>query len=391
MIKDTQRIDVADVLRGFAIMGIFLLHSIEHFNFYSYPEVDNPWLQFTDKSIWDSMFFLFGGKAYGIFALLFGFSFFIQDNNQLQKGNDFRLRFLWRLFLLFIWGNINAMFFTGEILVLYSIAGIVLIFVARLKIKTILIIATILMLQPMEWGKLIYALINPEYIPDRPMAGYFFKEAFKVQNEGTFLEMAKTNLWDGQLASLTWAWENARFFQTPALFMIGMVIGKAGMLLHNEKNIRFWNRALIIGIICFFPLSGLVSMLPDFIENKAILTPLRLIIRSLANMGFMTFLVSLVILIYYHTVRGHKWLSKLRPYGKMTLTNYIMQSIIGSFIFYNWGLAMHNKLGITYSFLLGIVLFILQYFFCYWWMKNHRHGPLEYIWRKMTWIGAKKK
>lgn len=390
MIKTQQRIDIADALRGFSIMGIFLLHCIEHFNFYSFPEVDSPWLQFTDKSIWDSLFFTFGGKAYGIFALLFGFSFFIQDNNQLQRGNDFRLRFLWRLFLLFIWGNINAMFFTGEILVLYSIVGISLIFVARLKIKTVVIIATILMLQPMEWGKLIYALVNPDYIPAEPLANYYWAQAYPVQTNGTFLETVKMNLWDGQLASLAWAWENARFFQTPALFMFGMVIGKAGLLLHNEKNSRFWMRALVIGIICFFPLNGLASMLSGFIENNAILTPLRLIIRSLANMGFMAFLVSLIILVYYHTARGHNWLYKLRPYGKMTLTNYIMQSVIGSFIFYNWGLGMHNKLGITYSLLLGIVLFILQYFFCYWWMKNHRHGPLEYIWKKLTWIGAKK-
>lgn len=391
MIKTQQRIDVADALRGFSIMGIFLLHSIEHFNFYSFPEIDSPWLQFTDKSIWDSLFFIFGGKAYGIFALLFGFSFFIQDNNQLQRGNDFRLRFLWRLFLLFIWGNINAMFFTGEILVLYSIVGISLIFVARLKIKTVVIIATILILQPMEWGKLFYALFNPDYIPAEPLANYYWAQAYPVQSNGTFLETVKMNLWDGQLASLAWAWENARFFQTPALFMFGMVIGKAGLLLHNEKNSRFWMRVLVVGIICFFPLNGLASMLSGFIENKAILTPLHLIIRSLANMGFMAFLVSLIILVYYHTVKGHNWLDKLRPYGKMTLTNYIMQSVIGSFIFYNWGLGMHNKLGITYSFLLGIVLFILQYFFCYWWMKNHKHGPLEYVWKKLTWIGVKKK
>ena len=162
-------------------------------------------------------------------------------------------------------------------------------------------------------------------------------------------------------------------------------------MLYNEKNSRFWMRALVVGIICFFPLNGLANMLSGFIENKAILTPLRLIIRSLANMGFMAFLVSLIILVYYHTVKGHSWLDKLRPYGKMTLTNYIMQSVIGSFIFYNWGLGMHNKLGITYSFLLGIVLFILQYFFCCWWMKNHKHGPLEYVWKKLTWIGVKKK
>lgn len=391
MTNTQNRIDVADALRGFAIMGIFLLHCIEHFNFYSFPEVDSSFLKFTDKTVWDSLFFTFGGKAYGIFALLFGFSFFIQDNNQLKRGNDFRLRFLWRLFLLFIWGNINAMFFTGEILVLYSIVGVSLIFVARLKIKTVAIIATILMLQPMEWGKLIYALLNPDYIPGAPLANYYFGEAYAVQSNGTFLETVKMNLWDGQLASLTWAWENARFFQTPALFMFGMLIGRSELFVHSEKNVSFWIKALIIGVVLFFPLNGIVNLLPGFIENKAILTPLALIIKSLSNMAFMTFLVALIILLYYKTVKGHNLLDKLRPYGKMTLTNYIMQSIIGSFLFYNWGLGLHNKFGVTYSFLLGIVLFLLQYSFSYWWMKNHRHGPLEYIWKKLTWIGSTKK
>ncbi len=389
--EKTQRIDVADALRGFAIMGIFLLHSVEHFNFYSFPETSSQFLKFTDKAIWDSLFFTFGGKAYGIFALLFGFSFFIQDNNQLQRGNDFRLRFLWRLFLLFIWGNINAMFFTGEILVMYSILGIVLILVARLKTKTVFIIAMILMLQPMEWGKMIYALLNPDYVPAEPLANYYWGEAFKVQMNGTFLETVKMNLWDGQLASLTWAWENARFFQTPALFMLGMLIGRKKLFLKNDENIKFWRIALTVAVICFFPLKGLGEILPGFIENPAVLRPLKLIIKSIENMAFMTFLVSLIMQLYYLTTKGHNLLDKLRPYGKMTLTSYIMQSIVGSMLFYNWGFGLHNKLGVTYSFLLGIVLFLLQYLFCYWWMKHHKHGPLEYIWKKLTWIGVKKK
>ena len=83
MIKQ-ERIDVADVLRGLAVLGIVLLHSLEHFNFYSYPETENTLLQFTNKAIWDSTTFLLAGKAYGIFALLFGFSFYIQDRRQLD-------------------------------------------------------------------------------------------------------------------------------------------------------------------------------------------------------------------------------------------------------------------------------------------------------------------
>lgn len=120
-VKRHARVDVADVLRGLSVLGIILLHSIEHFNFYSFPDTSSQsaFLNFTDKAIWNGLFFLLGGKAYAIFAMLFGFSFFIQDDNQRMKGNDFRKRFCWRLLLLFIIGNINAMFFyrrdTGDV------------------------------------------------------------------------------------------------------------------------------------------------------------------------------------------------------------------------------------------------------------------------------------
>lgn len=92
--ETNARIDVADVLRGLAVMGIILLHSIEHFNFYSFPEeVPFEWMKFTDQAIWRGLFFTFSNKAYAVFALLFGFSFYIQDNNQQRRGKDFRLRF----------------------------------------------------------------------------------------------------------------------------------------------------------------------------------------------------------------------------------------------------------------------------------------------------------
>ena len=142
-IKGHARVDVADVLRGLAVMGIIILHSIEHFNFYSFPDTttQSDWLNFTDKAIWNGLFFMFGGKAYAVFALLFGFSFFIQNDNQRMRGNDFRLRFCWRLILLFLIGNINASFFTAEVLVLYSLVGFILPLTCRLKDKWVFLLA----------------------------------------------------------------------------------------------------------------------------------------------------------------------------------------------------------------------------------------------------------
>ena len=72
-------------------------------------------------------------------------------------------------------------------------------------------------------------------------------------------------------------------------------------------------------------------------------------------------------------------------YGKMSLTNYLTQSIIGSFIYFGYGLSLYNVLGTTASFGVGVLLFILQLGFCHWWLKKFKQGPFEGAWKKATW------
>lgn len=382
------RIDVADVLRGFAVMAIILLHSIEHFNFYSFPsEVPFEWMKFTDKAIWDGLFFAFGGKAYAIFAFLFGFSFFIQHDNQQRRGNDFRLRFMWRMVLLFLIGQFNAAFFTGEILTMYALIGIVIFpLCCNMSNRTVAILAAILILQPYDWGKAIYALFNPDYTISAGKAGHYFKIAFDVQTNGTFWETVRMNLWEGQLASLTWAWEHGRIMQTSGLFLFGMLAGRTQFFLYSKSNEQKWLKMLGIALLCFFPLYGLHNMLPGYIERKAILTPLLLIISSLRNLSFMVILMIGLLLLFYRT-EDKTLLMKFAPYGKMSLTHYLGQSIIGSLFFYNWGFLLGRYLGITYSFLFGIAFVCLQLAFTHWWLSRHKQGPFEYIWKRATWIG----
>lgn len=383
--KGHPRVDVADVLRGLAVMGIILLHSIEHFNFYSYPDTASQcdWLNFTDKSIWNGLFFLCGGKAYAIFALLFGFSFFIQNDNQRLRGNDFRFRFCWRLILLFIIGNFNAAFFTAEVLVLYSLVGFILVLTCRLSDKWLFALACILLIQPLPLYYLFRALADPAYaLPAIPTEA-LWSATFNVQNTGTFWETIRVNLWEGQLASLAWAWDHGRVFQTAALFLLGMLVGRRGLFL--KENFKVWSKILAGALIAFFPLYGLSNMLPDFITAENILTPLSLIVTSLSNFAFMLILVSGVLFAFYRT-NLKKTMLKLIPYGRMSLTNYITQSIFGAMLYYNWGFALHNQLGITGSFLVGIAFFILQFYFCRWWLSRHSHGPIEYMWKRATWL-----
>lgn len=104
------RIEAVDALRGFAVMAILLVHNLEHFIFPVYPADSPGWLNALDQGVFNVVFTLFAGKAYAIFALLFGFTFYIQSDNLKRRGGDFGYRFLWRLVLLAGFATLNAAF-----------------------------------------------------------------------------------------------------------------------------------------------------------------------------------------------------------------------------------------------------------------------------------------
>lgn len=90
-----------------------------------------------------------------------------------------------------------------------------------------------------------------------------------------------------------------------------------------------------------------------------------------------------------HDNQAQKWLIRIAPFGKMSLTNYLGQSMIGGLIFYNWGFGLYSHCGHTASFCLGICCIIILYTFCNWWLKSHRRGPFEELWSRATWIGKR--
>lgn len=379
------RIEVVDALRGFAIMSIMLLHNVEHFEYYHLPESFPDWLVALDKIVWDSLFFLFGGKSYAIFALLFGFSFYIQNDNQVKKGNDFRGRFFWRMMLLLVFGMINTAFYQGDILTLYAFLGLILIPVVNWSNKAVFITAVILMLQPLEWARCIYYALNPDYVAPPNLSNAYYESIGNFMKNGSFMDYVIGNLTLGKIASLLWSWENGRFFQAPALFMLGMLLGRKQMFTTTVENIQFWKKVLRYAIVLFVPLYLLKTNITTLVTRVTMSNKLSVIFSSWSNFAFMCVIVSVFVLLYQkESVVGT--LAKLIPFGKMSLTNYIMQSMIGSFIYYRYGLGLFEYTGATYCLLIGIVLFFIQLSFCTWWLKTHKQGPLEYIWHKATWI-----
>ena len=379
------RIDVADILRGIAIAGIVLLHFIEHLNFYAFPEPTR-----LDQAVWDSAFFIFGGKMYAIFALLFGLSFFIQNDNQAKKGVDFRPRFLWRMLLLLIWGLFDLCFYNGDILSVYAVCALFVVPFIRSRNSVLIAIAAVMFIQPVELVCIIRGLANPDAAPlGFSGSGAHYAAMYEACAEGSFLQVAEAGIVHGFISNFQWAIANGRLTQTVCLFTIGILLGRRRLFYDEGDNLRIWKRILLGSLVMFCLVNPWNGGWAKNVGNEGIANALSAMQTMWRNFSMMWIIVSGVCLLYYRT-RARKVLAVLAPYGKMSLTNYLGQSMIGSLLFYNWGFGLYAVSGHTMSICIGLAVVILQIGFSHLWLRHHKRGPFETVWNRLTWIGGKR-
>lgn len=387
--KPNTRIDVADILRGIAIAGIILIHFIEHMNFWLFPEPKNEFWASLNSAVWDSTFFLLAGKMYAIFAMLFGLSFFIQHDNQAQKGIDFRPRFLWRMVLLMLFGLFDLLFYNGDILFIYAVCGVLIIPLIRASDKVIIAFIILMLMQPVELVYLILGLIDPSTPIMDIGSNACYGAITASQAEGSIIDVAVAGIRYGLPANFLWAIENGRMTQTILFFLLGIMLGRRRLFYDEGDNVQIWKKVLIGSVCAFAVLLPLYLYVPKAVEIPCVSNSLNVALNMWKNVSMMFFIVAGTTLLYYRT-SAKSWMIRIAPYGKMSLTNYLGQSIIGAAIFYNWGLGLFRICGHTASFALGIVCIIVQFIFCTWWMKHHKRGPFEQLWCNLTWFGKKK-
>ncbi|MBO4659684.1 MAG: DUF418 domain-containing protein [Prevotella sp.] len=361
------RIDVADALRGIAVAGIILYHSVEHFDIFTKQPIVHTLP--CDQQVGSILAWLLSGKMYGIFAMLFGLSFFIMNDNQQQKGKSFSGRFAWRMCLLFMFGIINLAFYNGDILMLYACYGLLLIPASYLPSKAVWCIIGLLAIQPVE----LFCLLTGSSIDHAR-----FYEVSGIINSAhehaTFWQNTLTNLRYGFELNLRFNVFSGRLTQLLCLFILGMQLGRQRLFYNEGKNLQIWHKILIISAAAVIVLS--------FVDFGAV----EIWLKPIYNLIILLMIVSAVVSAWYAFEGVRRVLRHLCFFGRMSLTNYLLQSVIGSFIFCGYGLACYYKLGITYAVMVGVAMVIVQYAFGRYWFKNHTREPLEGLWRKLTWL-----
>lgn len=143
---------------------------------------------------------------------------------------------------------------------------------------------------------------------------------------------------------------------------------------HNhflEKHIKICRCA-------FLPLCLFTFLLPEIIKRPALLNPLAVTFSSWAKYCFYDFLIAGFILLLQKSIYNNI-LSELVPFGKMGLTNYILQSIAGSTLYYKYGFDLYKYTNPFYGLFIVITLFLINHNFCKWWLKTYKQGTLEYV------------
>ena len=377
-----ERIIIVDVLRGFALLLIVLIHNVEHFDFFKSPQVNFLFSEATDNEVMRLAFLLISGKAYSIFALLFGLSFFIQMDNKAQVGVDYRWQFLWRMFILLVIGFLHSLVYRGDILHTYAILSIPVVFLFRVRTRFLWIISALLAIQIPMLITLTQSFINPDYEYIEPLKD-FFSEGNKLYASGSFCEVIQYNFWKGRITVWAWIFNNGRYLQLIALFIIGLIIGRKQLFHNIYKKTKGLVIILAVSVVFVFILSKVNGVIYTSNLTKLQIRFLSTIVSSFINLSATSGIISLVSLLYikFKNLYVFKLFS---AYGKMSLTNYISQAVLGVVLFYDFGFGLYRYLGSTWSAILGFTIFFVQAEISLRWNKTYRYGPLEWFWRCAT-------
>ena len=403
-----DRIESLDVLRGIAVLGILLLNIIG----FGLPATaySNPATGFThvaDPWVWAGVEILAEGTMRGLFSMLFGASvvLFIATG----KGAALHYR---RSFWLLLIGLFDAyvLLWSGDILVNYALAGAVLFVVRNAPPRQLLAAASALLVlisvmhaatgvrmaaakQAAEQvtGAAAPGAVSPEVL-EQAQAWFRFSQGTVADAEAQAAELAARRQnyatafwWNAPKVThmLTFILPWVLFWDALAMMLLGMALYKYGVL-QGQRSRRYYMRMMVIGLSAGLLVNG-YEVMRSFAANFAFLSvfaqaqPTYHLGRVAMALGYVGF-VSLV--LQTHCLARAR--SCLAAVGRMALSNYLLQSLLCLFIFTGAGMSLVGELHRWQLYLVVIAIWAMQLAFSPWWLSRYRFGPLEWLWRGLT-------
>jgi len=362
------RIFSIDALRAIALLGIFLVHAHDGYNLYAAAPALSQWDALYDWGYKE--FFL--SKSYMLFAFLFGLSFYLQLSRAQNRGIDFRARFCWRLLLLIGFGLLHSLFYFGDILIIFGVLGLPLVLLWNLSNRILWSIIAILLLQPVAlWNDL---LGNPEALL------YWYSSVCSSLNlpsmpspdTSTWWQLAEWNITTGTTHAFLYMIWSSRLGFVILMFVLGIIAGRMRFM---DSNPRRMLKLALLG-------AGLYTICL-FLDVTALRGYIPTVLHMWENLAFVLFFGAFMAWLLSRSAL-QAYLSPLVALGKCTLTCYVMQSVIMTYLLAGWGCGLGGKLSLSSTLLLCLVIYLLQIGFSMLWLRFFKYGPLEGIWRRLT-------
>lgn len=387
---EKQRIESLDILRGIAIFGILLV------NMKSFSGPDSPIralsYEYFDQSynVWTNVLleFLVQGNFITMFSFLFGFGIILMAERAEENNRRFAPFFFRRQFVLLLFGILHVLFFWyGDILITYAAVGVIMLLFYRLP-KNALLITGLVMITAYS---LFMTTLTYDYWKSGAGLSYQetlngqheaeIKQSIQIYSEGTFSEIMQERIRE-------WTDLNQYFlffiFGILPMFLFGAYAANKRPFA-NRALWKLWVLTLVLGPgskiipVIFFPLKGEDWRYDTFMSWGYEF-----------GGAMMSIFYMCTIVLLYRNGKFKRLFKMFRITGRMAFTNYISQSIVCTFIFYSYGLALYGKYGPFAGVILAAFIFSLQVLFSKWWLKHFYMGPLEWIWRTLTY-GKKQK
>jgi len=383
----SERISQIDILRGFALFGILLVnvfgYNSSFFDFSGfYKTFEDP----LNSSVFNLVVGFGADKFIFIFSFLFGVGFSIMYLKYCADERDFFRLYLRRLLALMMFGIIHIVFFwAGDILVSYSLMGMILLLSRKLRSGLILFLSVLLYFFP-----IIYIAFESVF-PLMPSAlssvtELKMPEVIDIYSSGSYLEILKLRIHE------YFAFRNINLiYYTPkvlSLFFLGFLFYKHKYLERiNSSKLRYFILLIIllsIGIFLNLFTENIVNILANP-ETNPFYTAIYMCVFEITNI-FLGLGYILLILLLSQVPIFKNILNPLKYIGRMALTNYLMQSVIFTTFMYAYGFGYFGSIQPWQLVIYAILVFIIQLFISIIWLKNFRFGPMEWIWRKLTYL-----
>lgn len=390
-VKTSERHAILDILRGLALLGIALANFPE-FSLYSFLPTEVAIAMPTagvDHIVRYLQYIFIDGKFYTIFSLLFGIGFSIIIANASKKGaNGFRI-FYRRMIILLLIGFLHLMFlWSGDILMLYALLGMLLPIFRNVSNRSLLVWAFIFMAIPIAVDFTIELCgIYPSASVVELQQFYCNKYGITNENFAYWLRDAEHYnetfkfLIQGALVRIQEFIDGNRYFKVMGLFLLGFYIGKNRLYANLSGIMPQLKRIAHYGFIVGLPLSFIYAWSAMNGHPWGLGTHAALYFFSVFPLGFAYIATICLCYLRHSQWKGFRFLAL--P-GRMALTNYIGQSAFGMLLFYGIGLGFGANVGLVYVVFIASAVWLTEAALSGIWLHFCQFGPLEWIWRMLT-------